>query len=452
MKVLLVEDDKNLLSGLMRELRSGNWELESARNAATALQKIEDTDVLVTDVRMPGMNGIELMSEARERCPGVEVIVMTAYGTIPAAIEAMRNGARAYLTKPFDTEELLLHLGAVQRLLLLREAAAKAGRGDLVGSSAVMRGVYKEIDVAAASAAPILVTGETGTGKDLAANAIHALSSRKGGPFITVNLGAFPRDLVDGELFGHEKGAFTGAHARKQGRFVVADGGTLFLDEIDSLPLDLQPKLLRAIEKKEVWPLGAEKSVNVDVRIVAATNANLENLIGEGMFRKDLYYRLNVLRIEMPPLAQHAEDIPQIARVLLDRLAEQHGCADVEITPATLSYLITQPWKGNVRELSNILERGLARIMAARPEDAPEGEHIILDIDAFDEQASATAPPQGDLPFKEAKIRAADEWAKQAIRATLAETQGNVSEAARRLQMSRTALIRLINKYGIDKD
>jgi len=449
MKVLLVEDDKNLLSGLLRELRSGDWDLESASDAAAALQKIEDTDVLVTDVRMPGMNGIELMREARERCPDMEVIVMTAYGTIPAAIEAMRNGARAYLTKPFDTEELLLHLGAVQKLLRLREAAAKAGRGELVGSSAVMRGVYREIDVAAASSAPILVTGETGTGKDLAANAIHSLSSRKDGPFITVNLGAFPRDLVDGELFGHEKGAFTGAHARKQGRFVVADGGTIFLDEIDSLPLDLQPKLLRAIEKKEVWPLGAEKAANVDVRIVAATNANLENLIGEGTFRKDLYYRLNVLRIEMPALKEHAEDIPQIARVLLDRLAERHGCSDVEITPAALSYLIIQPWKGNVRELSNILERGLARTMAARSEHAPD-KRIALDITAFDEHAAA--PPQGDLPFKEAKIRAADEWAKQAIRTTLAETQGNVSEAARRLQMSRTALIRLLNKYDIDKD
>ena len=451
MKVLLVEDDENLLSGLLRDLRSGGWDLDSARDAAGALQKIEDVDVLVTDVRMPGMNGIELMREARERCPGLEVIVMTAYGTIPAAIEAMRNGARAYLTKPFDTEELLLHLSAVKKLLLLREAAAKVGRGELVGSSAIMRSIYKEIDVAAASAAPILVTGETGTGKDLAANAIHALSSRKDGPLITVNLGAFPRDLVDGELFGHEKGAFTGAHAKKQGRFVVADGGTLFLDEIDSLPLDLQPKLLRAIEKKEVWPLGAEKSTNVDVRIIAATNANLEGLIADGTFRKDLYYRLNVLRIEMPPLAQHAEDIPQIARVLLDRLAERHGCSDVELTPGALSYLITQPWQGNVRELSNILERGLARILASRSDDAPE-ERLSLDIGAFDEQAPSAVAPEGDLPFKEAKIRAADEWAKQAIRSALAETQGNVSEAARRLQMSRTALIRLLNKYGIVKE
>ena len=256
---------------------------------------------------------MELLREARKKRPDLEVIVMTAYGTIPSVIEAMKLGARAYLTKPFKADELLLHLRNIEEVIQLRSVASRAGRGGLVGSSAPMRRVYTEIDIGAASDAPILITGETGSGKDLAANAVHELSSQRNAAFMAVNLGAIPHELAEDELFGHEKGAFTGAHARKKGRFALAEGGTLFLDEIDSLPLELQPKLLHAIESNEIWLLGSERKHKMNVRIIAATNADIEKLVREGRFREDLFYRLNVLRIAMPPLREHVQDIPQIA-------------------------------------------------------------------------------------------------------------------------------------------
>lgn len=450
MNVLIVDDDATLVQGLLRGLRRTGWEVCVAASAEEALKKLAKADVVVTDLRMPGMDGMALLAEVRQRNPMTEVIVMTAFGTIPSAVEAMKKGARAYLAKPFDIDELHAHLREVSKVLDLRKAAAGAGRGGLVGSGEAMRRVYADIDVAARTGVSVLITGETGTGKDLAANAIHEQSDRCDGPFVPINLGALPRDMVEGQLFGHEKGAFTGAISRMPGRFTVAEGGTLFLDEIDTLPLELQPKLLRAIEHREIWPLGAAKAEKMNVRILAATNANIEDLVKERRFREDLYYRLNVLRVRMPPLREHPEDIPQIVIALTDRIASRVGNMRVKVSADALAAFIANPWKGNVRELSNVLESVIARNTAV--EKVPENgmREVLLDASSLGGGSSdGEASPAHDGDFRHARARAADDWAKSTVQDAILKADWNVSRAARELKMSRTALIRLMHKYGI---
>ena len=440
MKTLVVEDDRAVVEALRESFQDSGLNIDYVTDGESALKKIPEVDLLVTDLRLPGMNGTELLQEARRRKPEIEVIIMTAYGTIPSAVEAMRRGARAYLTKPFDPEELIFHIRTVEETLKLREMAFRVSRGELVGSSLLMQKVYQEIDLAATSDSPVLITGETGTGKELAARAIHDLSPRKEGPFIAVNMGALPKELVESELFGRERGAFTGADARKRGRFTLAEGGTLFLDELTSLPLELQPKLLRAIETKEIWTLGAEKPEQVQARPVAATNANVEAMIKEGTFREDLYYRLNMHRIVMPPLRDHPEDIPIIARTLVDRAKTGDKTGDLratEISGEALAALVSRPWPGNVRELANVLGKAALRsktLGASR-----------IEVEHFD-------PEPGSFPslsFKEAKDKAAEEWSKRAIRTALALTEGNVSKAAVLLKINQNALFRLIKRYGL---
>jgi len=440
MRTLVIEDDTAVVEALRESFQDSGLDIDYATDGESALKKIPEVDLLVTDLRLPGMDGTELLKEARRRKPEIEVIIMTAYGTIPSAVEAMRRGARAYLTKPFNPEELIFHIRTVEETLKLREMAFRFSRGELVGASLLMQKVYQEIDLAAASESPVLITGETGTGKELAARAIHDLSPRKKGPFIAVNMGALPKDLVESELFGREKGAFTGADARKRGRFALAEGGTLFLDELTSLPLELQPKLLRAIETKEIWTLGAEKPEQVQVRPVAATNANIDAMIKEGTFRADLYYRLNIHRIFLPPLRDHPEDIPIIARTLVERAKtddKTDGPRATEISGGALAALVSRPWPGNVRELANVLSKAILRGKTLGVSRI-EAEHLD--------------PEPGSFPllsFKEAKDKAAEEWSKGTIRTALALTEGNISKAAVLLKMNQNALFRLIKKYGL---
>jgi DNA-binding NtrC family response regulator len=439
MRTLVVEDDAAVVEALRESFRDSGLDIDYATDGESALKKIPEVNLLVTDLRLPGMEGTELLKEARRRKPEIEVVIMTAYGSIPSAVEAMRQGARAYLTKPFDPEELIFHIRTVEETLKLREMAFRFSRGELLGSSLLMQKVYQEIDLAAASDSPVLITGETGTGKELAARAIHDLSTQKKGPFIAVNMGALPKELVESELFGHEKGAFTGADARKRGRFALAERGTLFLDELTSLPLELQPKLLRAIETKEIWTLGAEKPEKVQVRPIAATNANIDAMISEGTFRADLYYRLNIHRIFMPPLRDHPEDIPIIARRLVERTNtdDKTGVRATEISGGALAALVSRPWPGNVRELANVLGKAVLRSKTLGASRI-EAEHLD--------------PEPGSFPllsFKEAKDKAAEEWSKGAIRTALALTDGNVSKAAVLLKMNQNALFRLIKKYNL---
>jgi DNA-binding NtrC family response regulator len=440
MRTLVVEDDSAVVGALREAFQDCGLDIDYATDGESALKKITGVDLLVTDLRLPGMNGTELLQQARRRKPEIEVVIMTAYGTIPSAVEAMRRGARAYLTKPFDPEELISHIRNVEETVKLREIAFRVSRGELVGSSLLMQKVYQEIDLAAASDSPVLITGETGTGKELAARAIHDLSPRKKGPFIAIDMGALPKELVESELFGRERGAFTGADAKKRGRFVLADGGTLFLDELTSLPLELQPKLLRAIEIKEIWSLGAEKPEQVHVRFVAATNANIDAMIRERTFREDLYYRLNMHRIFMPPLRDRPEDIPIIARTLLDRAKmddRSTGPGPSEISGQALAALLSRPWPGNIRELANVLGKAILRgkTMGA---SRIEAEHLDPEPGSFP-----------SLSFKGSKDKAAEEWSKRTIRTALALTEGNVSRAAVLLKMNQNALFRLIKKYGL---
>ncbi len=441
MNVLIVEDDKPLSSGLVEIVKRSGRHVDCVTDGEQALAQLERVDVLVTDLRLPGMDGISLLQEIRKRQKYPEIIVMTAYGTIPSAVEAMKLGARAYLLKPFDPEELLLHLNEVEELLRLREASTRAGRGELIGSSEAMQRVYREIDMASASNASVLISGETGTGKELAARAIHDLSPYVQSSFVAVNLGALPRDLVESELFGYEKGAFTNAQIKKKGRFLLAHEGTLFLDEIDSLPFELQPKLLRALETKEIWPLGAERPEKVDARILAATNTELEKLIEKGQFREDLYYRLNVLHVRMPSIKEHPEDIPQIVHVLLERMNQESPNGKVDISPGALAQLMTMEWRGNVREMLNVLERAKARYG-----NLIQGG-IKLDVEHLDPNPEVFP----DLPFKKAKNAASEEWAKRAIRGALVRSEGNVSRAAKLLRMNKNSLFRLIKKYDIHR-
>ena len=440
MRTLVVEDDTAVVEALRESFQDSGLDIDYATDGESALKKIPEADLLVTDLRLPGMDGTELLKEAQRRKPEIAVVIMTAYGTIPSAVDAMRRGARAYLTKPFNPEELIFHIRTVEETLKLREMAFRFSRGELVGASLLMQKVYQEIDLAAASESPVLITGETGTGKELAARAIHDLSPRKKGPFIAVNMGALPKDLVESELFGREKGAFTGADARKRGRFALAEGGTLFLDELTSLPLELQPKLLRAIETKEIWTLGAEKPEQVRVRPVAATNANIDAMIKEGTFRADLYYRLNIHRIFLPPLRDHPEDIPIIARTLVERAKtddKTDGPRATEISGGALAALVSRPWPGNVRELANVLSKAVLRGKTLGVSRI-EAEHLD--------------PEPGSFPllsFKEAKDKAAEEWSKGTIRTALALTEGNISKAAVLLKMNQNALFRLIKKYGL---
>lgn len=437
--VLLVDDDAFLRGSLGELVAAAGHRVVTAEGGQQALALIGGCDVMVTDLRMPGMDGLALVRAARQRRGDLEVLVMTGEGTISSAVEAMRLGARGYLAKPFEPEELILHLRDVAELKHLREQARSGGRGRLVGGGAAMRRVYQDIDLAAQSDAPVLITGETGTGKELVAEAIHQASTRRERPWVAVNCGALPRELIESELFGHEAGAFTGAGAKRRGRFALAGDGTLFLDEVDSLPLDLQPKLLRVLETREYWPLGAEKPEQSRARVVAAANRSLPQQVASGQFRQDLFYRLNVLPLAIPPLRERPEDIPLIVRSRLDAVSGETWA----ITPTALSRLVAGSWPGNVRELVNAVERARARA-GADPRNRERRERKI-DVQHLDsDQVSLPL-----LPFRQARAAAADEWAERTIRLALETTQGNASQAARILHMSRTALLRLVAKYGI---
>ena len=443
MKILLVEDDDALRSGLLANLEAEGWEVLEAESIESARKQVSAVNLVVSDLRLPDGDGVEFVTECKKNNFELEIIIMTAFGSIPSAVTAMKSGARAYLTKPFDPEELILHIKEIEQKIELKRTAERAGRYGLVGISDAMKRVYSEIDAAASSNSPIMIAGATGTGKEETAIAIHKSSQRRSGPLIAVNLGALPKELIESELFGHERGAFTGAHAKKRGRFELSKEGTLFLDEIDSLPIELQPKLLRAIENSEIWPLGAEKPIKVDARIIAASNVKLEELVAREKFRKDLFYRLNVLRINMPSLKERPEDIPVIVRALLDRKKTKENIEKpIEIVPSVLTAMMLKEWNGNVRELANALERGIVRALA---EDSGstmlrlEPKHFDFMEQSHDE----------NLPFQKAKSKAIEEWTRSVIKSALSETGGNVSVAARRLKIGRTSLLRLISKYKV---
>ena len=365
-RILIVDDEIKMARLLEITLKNEGYQVEKAYSSHEALKKIKSKsyDVVVTDLKMPGMDGIELLRIVKKNYPSTQVIMITAFGTIQSAVKAMKEGAFHYLTKPLNLEELKEVLkGAlkVKKLeeenILLRQEIL--GEGEIIGKSKAIKEVMELARKVAPEDTTVLLQGETGTGKELVARAIHKLSPRKNGPYVVVNCAAIPENLLESELFGHRKGAFTGALKDKKGRIEIADGGTLFLDEIGSLSLPLQAKLLRFLETKEIQPLGSEDTFRVDVRVIAATNQDLRKRVEEGNFREDLFYRLNVFPIYIPPLRERKEDIPLLANYFLQLYSKKMNKKIEKIDDGAMELLLKYSWPGNVRELENVIERAV---------------------------------------------------------------------------------------------
>ncbi len=365
-RVLLIEDDTSIAAALQKELASEGYEVALAHRGDTGLTQAssENFDAVVTDLKMPGLSGLEVVEQLHRNKPKLPIILITAHGTTETAIEAMKAGAFDYVLKPFEVAELLQLIGkAVKSSRLMSEPVelgeAGSGPAAIVGKSRAMQEIYKQIGRIAATPVSVLIRGETGTGKELIARAVYQHSHRAAKPFIAVNCAAIPDTLLESELFGHERGSFTGAHERRIGRFEQANGGTIFLDEIGDLSPGTQAKLLRVLQEKYVQRLGSKETIPVDVRVVAATHQNLEQAIADKQFREDLFYRLSAVTITLPPLRERADDIPAMAKYFLQRHGTELNIAAPAIQPDAIEYLKGQPWPGNVRELENVLREAL---------------------------------------------------------------------------------------------
>ncbi|HEY9054094.1 MAG TPA: sigma-54 dependent transcriptional regulator [Rectinemataceae bacterium] len=451
LRILVVDDEKRLAQSLKDYFEPEGITADLAYDGLQARKMLEEEayDLLVSDLRMPGMDGLALLSWLKEEGPGLPAIMISAHGEIRDAVEAMKIGAYDYLVKPFDPDELIMRIRkavSARRMELSFKAGsmASASREALPGSfvlgdSPSMKELVRLIERAAPSGANILITGESGTGKELAARLVHNRSGREG-PFVPINMGAFPEHLLESELFGYEKGAFTGADSRKMGLFESAQGGTLFLDEIGELPLHLQVKLLRVLQDRKVQRLGSVKGTPIDVRIVAATNRDLEKEVAQGKFREDLYYRINVIRLRIPPLRERREDIPALAGHFLARFSTDLGRKISGISPRALELLSSQRFPGNVRELENAMER--ACILAEGPQ---------LEARDFDFLRESPNARQGEAPVPEAVLTLAS-LERIAIEAALKRNAGHREKTARELGITRRTLLNKINEYGLEPD
>ena len=453
-RVLVCDDKENFVKLVRRILPEDRYDVTSAEDGARALALLAagDFDVVVTDIRMPGADGLTVLREARARDPDIEVVLMTAYATVPAAVDAMRQGAFDYLAKPFEPDEALLIVERALERRRLRQQARDLRRAlegihridNLVARSPTMTPVLALVRRAAASDATVLVTGESGTGKEVVARAIHSSGVRTGKPFVAVNCGAIPETLLESELFGHVKGSFTGATADRRGLFEEASGGTLFLDEIADLPLAMQVKLNRALQEHTIRRVGASDERAVDVRVIAATNLDLKARVAAGQFREDLFYRLNVLAIVLPPLRERREDIPLLAAFLLERRGARHSAAPDGFTADALTALVQYPWPGNVRELENAIERAVAVTDGSR-----------IELEALPVEVAATLRPritrgtESLLTYREVVDLARDRASREYLMALMRELGGNVTECARRAGMERESLHRLLKRYGV---
>jgi DNA-binding NtrC family response regulator len=453
---LVVDDQRDFASGLSR-LLSGQfpgWTFAVCGGGEEALAELErgDYSLLITDLRMPGLSGQHLLTAALARDPALTVIMLTAFGSVETAVAALKEGAYDFLTKPVDQEQLFRVAGkAMERSLLLREnirlreKAADSELGPmLIGESQAMRRLRKSILAVAASDYTVLIRGESGTGKELVARSIQALGHRAGGPFLAVNCPAIPDALLESELFGHARGAFTGASASRKGLFMAANQGTILLDEIGDIPPAVQTKLLRVIQEGEVRPVGANESLPVNVRILASTNQNLEAKIAGQSFREDLYFRLNVLAIHVPPLRERTEDIPRIASHFLLTVCRELGVPQKELSDEALSYLTCRSWPGNVRELLNLVRRLAVfcpgeRIEAAHVRQVESGAGLL-----------SSRPGGVFSPYKEAKQMVVDDFTRTYVHRLLEHTRGNVSEAARISGVERFSLQKIVKRLRLN--
>ena len=450
-RILIVEDDEALRESLQLMLAAESYEAVAASGGEQALRLVEATpfDVVLCDLRMPGVDGLELLPQLARRLPGATLILMSAFGTADLAIEAMRRGAYDYLAKPFTPSELLLVIRKArerERLrranqMLRRDVHRAVGDRPIVAASPSMIAVLELLERAAEFKSTVLLTGESGTGKEVLARAIHAQSPRRDEAFVAVNCAAIPETLLESELFGHSKGAFTGADRARRGLFVEADSGTIFLDEIGELPSPLQAKLLRVLQEEEVRPVGESKSRRVDVRVIAATARDLESDVASGRFREDLFYRLNVVRVKVPPLRERREDTPLLLDHFLAHFRDLLGRPVRSLTDEALEKLLAYRWPGNVRELENVMERAV--ILA-------EGERIGLrelpaNVVASEPSGPLEEPSPSDFSLRRARRSAETELIERALQAT----GGNRTHAARLLQISHRALLYKLKEYGI---
>ncbi len=450
-KSVLVVDDDHAHRVMLRTLISGwGYVVEEADDGETAIAAVHEKafDLILMDIRMIKISGLEALEAIRKYNPSIPIIIMTAYSSVETAVQALKNGAYDYLTKPLDFDELRLvmeraadhrHLKEENRLLKER-LGDQFNAQNIIGRSRVMVTLLETVAQVAPSEATVLITGQSGAGKELIAGAVHYNSPRRDGPFVKMNCAAVTETLLESELFGHEKGAFTGAHKRKEGKFRQADGGSLFLDEVGEMSLSMQVKLLRALQEMEFFRVGGEELIRVDVRVIAATNKDLLQEVEAGRFREDLYYRLNVVTLAVPALAERKEDIPLLARHFLERFAEKNRKNLKGFSPHAMDQMLRYGWPGNVRELMNAVERSvvMSRSEYVQPEDLPpevqnlsEGEKSDFSLRISDEGVSL------------------DQMEKEAIVKTLETTAGNKSEAARRLGITRKTLRKKLKDYGL---
>ncbi|BCX88044.1 two-component system, NtrC family, nitrogen regulation response regulator GlnG [Methylomarinovum tepidoasis] len=464
-EIWIIDDDQSIRWVLEKALSKAGFRVCLFAEASEPERLLRHTrpDVLLTDIRMPGTDGLTLLRQIRQRHPQLPVIVMTAHSDLDSAVAALHGGAFEYLPKPFDLDEMVQ---------VVRRACQEPGLGEtspppeadapeIIGAAPAMQAVFRAIGRLARSPVTVLITGESGTGKELVARALHRHSPRAGGPFIALNMAAIPKDLLESELFGHEKGAFTGADQRRSGRFEQAHGGTLFLDEIGDMPAELQTRLLRVLAEGEFYPLGAHTPRKVDVRIIAATHQNLETLVAEGRFREDLYHRLNVIRIPLPPLRQRREDIPALLHHFLKRAATELQTEPKTLRPDVETFLSRLDWPGNVRQLENLcrwltvmapgnvvhmedLPPELRRPAEPAAETAPTTDRWTEALACWTEQALAEGHPN---IAKEAIAEAE----RILIRTALHHTRGRRQDAARLLGYGRNTLTRKINELGLDE-
>lgn len=457
-KILIVDDDPAARYGLKRALAALSCAIVEAEDGEAALSVIarDDPDLLICDIQMPKMDGLTLVNHLSERGDRRPVIVITAYGSERVAVEAMKAGAYDYLGKPYDIDELrCLVENALETVRLRRdnetlrdEIRQRAGFGLLIGRSRPMQKVCDLIDKVAGTDATVLIAGESGTGKELVARAIHEQSGRNARPFVAVNAAALPTELIESEMFGHERGAFTGATARRQGKFERANGGTLFLDEIGDMHHETQAKLLRVLQEQKFERLGGSQTVRVDVRVISATNKDLPAEIARGQFREDLYYRLKVVDIFLPPLRDRREDIPLLVQHFLARFNRQHAKPLADIPADVMKSLITHPWPGNIRELMHAIERAV--ILS---EDGEWHKNLLPDdIRTAEAQSTGTTDPiwRDGVSFRDAKHEVVQSFETAFIRAALERHAGNISRAAPAIGMKRQALQQKLKELGID--
>jgi len=455
METILVVEDKESMAEMLKEtLESEGYRVISARDGLEGIRYLKEcrVDLVLTDLKLPPKNGIDILKASKEENPLRPVIIMTAYGSVETAVTAMKEGAFDFITKPFDTDHLLMLIKRAietqrlftENILLKEEFASTLGFPRIIGRSEKITSVAQMVQKVASTKTTVLLLGESGTGKELFARAIHNLSNRKHYPFVPINCAAIPRDLLESELFGHEKGSFTGADAKKLGKFELADKGTIFLDEIGDMDTAIQSKLLRALEEGEIERVGAVKAIKVDVRIVAASNKDLEKAVEDKKFREDLYYRLNVFPIRIPPLRERNEDVPLLVEYFTNKYCLEIKTPVKSISKEALDTLMNYRWKGNVRELENAIERAVILCDG----DMIMPEHFILSRQFGFELSERTMSTQDTLETvaKEA-LRKAE---TKRIVSALKETRGNKSKAAQILQVSYKTLLTKIKEYGIE--